>query len=173
MPACAKWCGDWRAETSIPAPGSSTAKACVPMGIAGRWATMRERKSRAASDLSASTFRVCSWEWPSHQPMCPNGPEPRNFFSPFFSFIDPAKSGPTEDSAARSSPTGFLVSDPPPSRDCKRISENAGFHALPKRRVVERTFAWIVQHRRLVRDYERSPECAAAWVFLAMINRYS
>jgi transposase len=59
----------------------------------------------------------------------------------------------------------------------KRISENAGFHILPKRWVVERTFAWIVQNRRLVRDYERSPQCAAAWVFLAMIrvmiNRYS
>jgi transposase len=41
----------------------------------------------------------------------------------------------------------------------------------------ERAFAWIVQHRRLVRDYERSPHCASAWVFLAMIrimiNRYS
>jgi putative transposase len=59
----------------------------------------------------------------------------------------------------------------------KRISASPGFHILPKRWVVERTFAWIVQHRRLVRDYERSPQCATAWVFLAMIrimiNRYS
>jgi len=59
----------------------------------------------------------------------------------------------------------------------KRISAKSGFHILPKRWVVERTFAWMVQHRRLVRDYERSPVCAAAWVFLAMIrimiNRYS
>ncbi len=59
----------------------------------------------------------------------------------------------------------------------KRISAEPGFHILPKRWVVERTFAWIVQHRRLVRDYERSLQCATAWVFLAMIrimiNRYS
>lgn len=52
----------------------------------------------------------------------------------------------------------------------KKISAYAGFHTLPKCWVVERTYAWIVQHRRLVHDYERFPECAAAWVFLAMIR---
>lgn len=59
----------------------------------------------------------------------------------------------------------------------KRISTEPGFHVLPKRWVVERTFAWLVQHRRLVRDYEQSLHSATAWVFLAMIrvmiNRYS
>lgn len=59
----------------------------------------------------------------------------------------------------------------------KRISAEPGFHVLPKRWVVERTFAWLVQHRRLVRDYEQSLHSATAWVFLAMIrvmiNRYS
>lgn len=59
----------------------------------------------------------------------------------------------------------------------KRISTKPGFHVLPKRWVVERTFAWLVQHRRLVRDYEQSLHSATAWVFLAMIrvmiNRYS
>lgn len=29
-----------------------------------------------------------------------------------------------------------------------------GFHPLPKRWVIERTFGWLMQHRRLVRDYE-------------------
>ena len=28
---------------------------------------------------------------------------------------------------------------------------------LPRRRVVERTFAWISKHRRTVRDHERLP----------------
>lgn len=59
----------------------------------------------------------------------------------------------------------------------KRISAEPGFHILPRRWVVERTFAWLVQHRRLVRDYERSVHSARAWVFLAMIrimlNQYS
>jgi transposase len=29
-----------------------------------------------------------------------------------------------------------------------------GFHVLPRRWVVERTLGWLMQHRRLVRDYE-------------------
>ena len=32
------------------------------------------------------------------------------------------------------------------------------FHVLPRRWVVERTFAWIVKCRRLDHDYERLPE---------------
>ncbi|GEM_PF-5369077 len=46
-----------------------------------------------------------------------------------------------------------------------------------KRWVFERTFAWLVQNRHLVRDDERSIQSASSWVFLAviriMINRYS
>jgi putative transposase len=52
----------------------------------------------------------------------------------------------------------------------KRIHPDAGFQVLPKRWIVERTFAWIVRHRRLVRDYENSTHSAKAWVFLAMIR---
>jgi transposase len=32
------------------------------------------------------------------------------------------------------------------------------FEVLPRRWVVERTFAWIQQARRCVRDYERLPD---------------
>jgi transposase len=42
-----------------------------------------------------------------------------------------------------------------------------GFVLLPKRWVVERSFAWTVRFRRLVRDYERLPETAAGLHFLA------
>lgn len=59
----------------------------------------------------------------------------------------------------------------------RRIAARPGFQVLPKRWVVERTFAWITHHRRLVRDYERSTLHASAWIFLAMIrvmlNQYS
>jgi putative transposase len=41
---------------------------------------------------------------------------------------------------------------------------------LPKRWVVERTFDWLMQHRRLVRDYEQTETSATAWIFVAMIR---
>jgi transposase len=43
------------------------------------------------------------------------------------------------------------------------------FEILPRRWVVERTFAWISKHRRCVRDYERLPEHHEAMVKWAMI----
>ena len=52
----------------------------------------------------------------------------------------------------------------------KRPVEASGFAVLPRRWVVERTFAWLVQHRRLVRDYERTETSATAWIFVAMIR---
>ena len=36
----------------------------------------------------------------------------------------------------------------------KRTDNLAGFRVLPRRWVVERSFGWLVKHRRLVRDYE-------------------
>jgi transposase len=33
-----------------------------------------------------------------------------------------------------------------------------GFVLMPRRLVVERSFAWMTRHRRLVRDYERLAE---------------
>ena len=40
---------------------------------------------------------------------------------------------------------------------------------LPRRWVVERTFAWISKHRRTVRDYERLPASHEAMILWAMI----
>jgi putative transposase len=44
-----------------------------------------------------------------------------------------------------------------------------GFVILPKRWIVERTFAWIVRHRRHSKDYERNPETSEAMIYVAMI----
>ena len=46
----------------------------------------------------------------------------------------------------------------------------AGFEVLPKRWIVERTFAWISRNRRLARDFERYATTVAAFIRRAMIH---
>jgi transposase len=48
-------------------------------------------------------------------------------------------------------------------------ADQRGFAVLPRRWVVERTFSWLMRHRRLVRDYERLPETHEAMIKWAMI----
>lgn len=43
-----------------------------------------------------------------------------------------------------------------------------GFQVIPRRRLVERTFAWLSRSRRLARDYERLPETGLAMIHTAM-----
>lgn len=43
-----------------------------------------------------------------------------------------------------------------------------GFQVLPRRRVVERTFAWLGRYRRLSKDYEGLSATEEAWIHLAM-----
>lgn len=44
-----------------------------------------------------------------------------------------------------------------------------GFVVLPKRWIIERTFAWISRCRRNAKDYERKPEHGEAMIHLTMI----
>lgn len=43
-----------------------------------------------------------------------------------------------------------------------------GFHVLPRRWVVERTYGWLGRNRRLSKDYEYLPESEEAFVYLGM-----
>ena len=50
----------------------------------------------------------------------------------------------------------------------KRPRDVEGFHVLPRRWVVERTFAWLGRYRRLSKDYEYLCETSEALIYLAM-----
>jgi transposase len=52
----------------------------------------------------------------------------------------------------------------------KRSDTAKGFEVLPRRWVVERTFAWLGRCRRLAKDWEKSIASAEAWVFVAHIR---
>jgi putative transposase len=49
-----------------------------------------------------------------------------------------------------------------------RPKEQKGFAVLPRRWVVERTFAWLSHQRRLSKDYERLPQSSEAFIYIAM-----
>ena len=53
----------------------------------------------------------------------------------------------------------------------KRSDDVKGFKILPKRWIVERTFGWLIQSRRLVRDYEVKIEHSEALIYLSMTQR--
>jgi transposase len=52
----------------------------------------------------------------------------------------------------------------------ERPATTVGFEVLPKRWIVERTFAWLSRCRRLTRDFERYARTVAAFIQLAMIR---
>jgi putative transposase len=54
--------------------------------------------------------------------------------------------------------------------DWQRLMPPRGYVALPRRWVVERTFSWLSQNRRMSKDYERSCASGEALVYAAMIR---
>jgi putative transposase len=54
--------------------------------------------------------------------------------------------------------------------DWEHLLPPKGFQVLPRRWVVERTFSWIDQNRRMSKDYERLCASGEALVYAAMIR---
>ena len=52
----------------------------------------------------------------------------------------------------------------------KRTDKVKGFVVIPRRWVVERTFAWLGRNRRLAKDFERTIESATAWLLMASVQ---
>ena len=52
----------------------------------------------------------------------------------------------------------------------RRIDDEPGFEVLPRRWVVERTFAWLGRWRRLSKDYEFYTGVAEAFIYAAFIQ---
>jgi putative transposase len=52
----------------------------------------------------------------------------------------------------------------------KKLAGATTFAVLPKRWIVERTFAWLGRCRRLSKDYEALPATSEAWIQVAMIH---
>src|SRR5918912_2885985 len=70
-------------------------------------------------------------------------------------------------------PVGVAVGSATPPRPAAvalrpRGEAARGFRVLPRRWVVERTFAWLGLSRRLSKDYERLPETGEAMIYGAM-----
>jgi putative transposase len=77
----------------------------------------------------------------------------------------PGNCGALETLVASSCDWRFVIVEKPPERK--------GFAVLPKRWMVERTFAWLGKYRRLSKDYEWRTETGEAMIHWAMINRMS
>jgi putative transposase len=52
--------------------------------------------------------------------------------------------------------------------DWQKLLARRGFEVLPRRWVVERTFSWLSQNRRMSKDYERLCATSEAFIYAAM-----
>lgn len=53
----------------------------------------------------------------------------------------------------------------------KRSDTAKGFEVVPRRWVVERTFAGLGRYRRLAKDWEKTIQSAETWLLIAHIRR--
>src|SRR4051794_13080363 len=123
---------------------------------------------------SSAVIQPASGHWPNHSACSHSGaqqgspPIPRLQCSPRatdnnvdVAFVDQGYDGPNAAKAAAANDVELLVVKLPEAKK--------GFVLLPRRWVVERTFAWAVRFRRLVRDYERYTSTLAGFHLIAFV----
>jgi transposase len=74
-------------------------------------------------------------------------------------FVDQGYTGPLPEKEAKEAGIELIVIKLPEAKK--------GFVLLPRRWVVERSFAWTARFRRLARDFERTPETFRSLHFIA------
>lgn len=52
-----------------------------------------------------------------------------------------------------------------------KLAGQSTFVVLPKRWIVERTFAWLMRYRRLRSEYETTVASSVGWIYAALIHR--
>ena len=76
-----------------------------------------------------------------------------------------------DSASSRKDLSGFVQQTLSFTIECmRRVPGTKGFVVLPKRWIVERTFAWLGRSRRHSKDYERNPETSEAMIQISMIH---
>ena len=52
----------------------------------------------------------------------------------------------------------------------RKIANQVGFKVIPKRWIVERTFGWFNNFRRMSKDYEHNPNTSEHIIYINMIS---
>ena len=157
-------------------PGSSTRSRCKAAAVVRpptAAASTAARRSTAASGTSWSTRSACCW--PSWSPPRTSATAtPRRSCCPSCADAHRRLALVWADGGYTGSLVGLLPGRHSPSswRSSSAATTRKGFVVLPKRWVVERTFAWLMRTRRLARDYERRTTSAEAMVHWSMTTAH-
>ena len=130
---------------------------------------MPARRARAASATWWWTPWGCPCGWPCRRPTSRTGTAPgRSWTVCRTTFRACAWSGPTRATGAPSWGDWVKAQGTWQLDIVRRNPDAKGFEVLPKRWIVERTFAWLGRYRRLSKDYERRLDSSETWIHIAL-----
>jgi hypothetical protein len=155
-PGIVSMLGWWRVlakakgASRLPRPASSTARARRSPKATARVASMPVNASRDASAISSPIQKASCSRCGSMRPTS------KTRTAPCRCCARCAEIAALGGSRSSSAPPGVK-----------------GFELLPRRWVVERTFAWLGRNRRLTKDFEATIDSATAWLLLANLRLLS